>query len=111
MTAAKGSAGARRIRAGGRTAGIGHPDRILCPGDGTTKADLTGYYRTVARRMLPHLRGRPLRLERRPAGTQGPEGTSPRRRGPGGPRPRPAHHRSAQDGPAAPPGRDGGMTP
>ncbi|MFE9462807.1 DNA polymerase ligase N-terminal domain-containing protein [Streptomyces virginiae] len=95
-----------------------------------------GPCRSVARRMLPHLRGRPLRLERRPAGTQGPEGvhraelpqptapsftpsamtprrcsTSPRRRGPGGPRPRPAHHRSAQDGPAAPPARDGGMTP
>ncbi|KJY25014.1 non-homologous end-joining DNA ligase [Streptomyces katrae] len=51
---------------------IGRPDKVLFPGDGITKADLAGYYRTVARRMLPQLRGRPLMLERHPDGTDGP---------------------------------------
>ncbi|KOV58957.1 ATP-dependent DNA ligase [Streptomyces sp. NRRL WC-3618] len=44
-------------------------------GDGVkeyTKADLVDYYRSVAPFMLPHLRGRPLMLERRPDGTDGP---------------------------------------
>ncbi|MEU8434473.1 non-homologous end-joining DNA ligase [Streptomyces sp. NPDC029216] len=51
---------------------ISRPDKVLFPGDGITKDDLAGYYRTVARRMLPHLRGRPLMLERHPDGTDGP---------------------------------------
>jgi bifunctional non-homologous end joining protein LigD len=39
-------------------------DRIVFPADGITKGDVVDYYRTVAPRMLPHLRGRPLTLER-----------------------------------------------
>ncbi|MFG2570759.1 non-homologous end-joining DNA ligase [Streptomyces sp. NPDC048567] len=50
---------------------ISRPDKVLFPDDGLTKADLAGYYRTVARRMLPHLRGRPLMLERFPDGIGG----------------------------------------
>ncbi|MDK9495222.1 non-homologous end-joining DNA ligase [Streptomyces katrae] len=61
-----------RMRTGRRTVEIGRPGKLLFPGDGITKADLAGYYRTVARRMLPHLRGRPLMLERHPDGTDGP---------------------------------------
>lgn len=72
MTTHQRSSGPRRIRAGGRSVGIGHPDKILFPGDGITKADLARYYRAAARRMLPHLRGRPLMLERHPDGTRGP---------------------------------------
>ncbi|MEW1892768.1 non-homologous end-joining DNA ligase [Streptomyces sp. NBC_00523] len=50
---------------------ISRPDKVLFPDDGLTKADLAGYYRTVARRMLPHLRDRPLMLERFPDGIGG----------------------------------------
>ncbi|TXS00554.1 ATP-dependent DNA ligase [Streptomyces sp. col6] len=50
---------------------ISRPDKVLFPDDGITKADLAGYYRTVARRMLPHLRERPLMLQRFPDGTGG----------------------------------------
>ncbi|MGW2474195.1 non-homologous end-joining DNA ligase [Streptomyces sp. NPDC001665] len=50
---------------------ISRPDKVLFPDDGITKADLAGYYRTVARRMLPHLKNRPLMLERFPDGIGG----------------------------------------
>lgn len=50
---------------------ISRPDKVLFPDDGITKAELAGYYRTVARRMLPHLRERPLMLERFPDGIGG----------------------------------------
>ena len=46
-----------------------HPDRVLYPEQGLTKLDLANYYRRVAERMLPHLRDRPLTLERCPEGT------------------------------------------
>jgi bifunctional non-homologous end joining protein LigD len=39
--------------------------------DGTTKADVIGYYTQVAPVLLPHLRHRPLTLRRWPDGTQG----------------------------------------
>lgn len=48
---------------------ITHPDRRLFP-DGTTKGDLVAYYRGVADTMLPHLRGRPLMLQRFPRGVE-----------------------------------------
>jgi bifunctional non-homologous end joining protein LigD len=47
---------------------ITHPDKLLFPGDGITKGDLADYYEAVAPVMLPHLRGRPLTMERYPAG-------------------------------------------
>ncbi|MGR4878669.1 non-homologous end-joining DNA ligase [Streptomyces sp. LARHCF249] len=62
----------KRVRAGRRTVDISRPEKVLFPEDGITKADLAGHYRTVARRMLPHLRGRPLMLERHPDGIDGP---------------------------------------
>lgn len=61
-----------RMRTGRRTVEIRRPDKVLFPGDGITKADLADYYRTVAQRMLPHLHGRPLMLERHPDGIDGP---------------------------------------
>jgi bifunctional non-homologous end joining protein LigD len=42
--------------------------KVLFPRDGITKGDLVGYYRQVADSMLPHLRGRPLSLQRFPDG-------------------------------------------
>ncbi|ATL31862.1 non-homologous end-joining DNA ligase [Streptomyces formicae] len=73
----------RKVRAGRRTVRLNRPDKILFPasGDGNgradggreyTKADLFDYYRSVAPFMLPHLRGRPLMLERHPDGLEGP---------------------------------------
>ncbi|MEU5952874.1 non-homologous end-joining DNA ligase [Streptomyces sp. NPDC047525] len=79
---------ARTLRAGGHTVQLHRPDKVLFPADGTagrttdgsaghtqagyTKGDLADYYRAVAPFMLPHLRGRPLMLERHPDGVDGP---------------------------------------
>ena len=43
---------------------LSHPDKLLFPDDGITKADLAAYYAGVADVMLPHLRERPLNLWR-----------------------------------------------
>jgi bifunctional non-homologous end joining protein LigD len=51
------------------TAGvITHPEKILFPDDGITKGELAAYYETVAPIMLPHISGRPVTMERYPAG-------------------------------------------
>jgi len=47
---------------------ITHPEKVLFPDDGITKGDLAQYYETIAPLMLPHLRGRPVTMERYPAG-------------------------------------------
>ena len=49
---------------------ITHPDKLLFPGDGITKGELWAYYEAAAPVLLPHLRGRPLTLERYPAGIE-----------------------------------------
>ena len=43
---------------------LSHPEKVLFPEDGITKADLAGYYGSVADVMLPHVRDRPLNLWR-----------------------------------------------
>ena len=58
------------IQAGRRRVQISRPDKLLFP-SGITKADLAGYYDGVASAMLPHLRDRPLNLERYPDGIEG----------------------------------------
>ncbi|MGW5564450.1 non-homologous end-joining DNA ligase [Streptomyces tendae] len=65
------------MRAGRHTVEVHRPGKVLFPaGDGGTeeytKGDLVDYHRAVAPFMLPHLRGRPLMLERHPDGTDGP---------------------------------------
>ena len=45
-----------------------HPDRVVYPDAGLSKAQLVAYYTRVADRMLPHLTRRPLSLVRRPQG-------------------------------------------
>ena len=47
---------------------ITHPEKVLFPDDGITKGDLADYYEAVGAVMLPHLRGRPITMERFPAG-------------------------------------------
>jgi bifunctional non-homologous end joining protein LigD len=47
---------------------ITHPEKVLFPDDGITKGELAAYYDAVAPLMLPHLRGRPVTMERFPSG-------------------------------------------
>ncbi|WP_028211250.1 DNA ligase D [Paraburkholderia mimosarum] len=64
------------VREGGRTQApssqpklkITHPERIVDPSAGITKADLVRYYASIAERMLPHLKARPLAMVRAPEG-------------------------------------------
>ncbi len=60
-----------RIKAGRHTIEISHPDKVLFPGSGLTKADLACYYHKIADWMLPVIRDRALTLERCPAGLDG----------------------------------------
>lgn len=55
----------------GRRLEISHADKVLFPGAGITKADLVGYYVRIAEVMLPHVRGRPISMERYPDGVTG----------------------------------------
>ena len=43
---------------------ITHPEKILFPADGITKGELAAYYEMIAPVMLPHLRRRPITMER-----------------------------------------------
>ncbi len=47
---------------------ITHPDKVLFPDEGITKGELAAYYETIALVMLPHIRGRPITMERYPSG-------------------------------------------
>jgi bifunctional non-homologous end joining protein LigD len=47
---------------------ITHPDKTLFPDDGITKGELAAYYERIAPLMLPHIRGRPVTMERYPGG-------------------------------------------
>ena len=47
---------------------ITHPEKVLFPDDGITKGELAAYYEAMAPVLLPHLRGRPVTMERYPAG-------------------------------------------
>ena len=47
---------------------ITHPEKVLFPDDGITKGDLAAYYEAVAPLLLPHIKDRPVTMERYPAG-------------------------------------------
>ena len=47
---------------------ITHPEKILFPDDGITKGELAAYYEAIAPIMVPHIRARPVTMERFPAG-------------------------------------------
>ena len=50
---------------------ISHPDKVLFPDDGISKGELAGYYEAIAPAMLPHIRARPVTMERYPNGLNG----------------------------------------
>jgi bifunctional non-homologous end joining protein LigD len=43
---------------------ITHPEKVLFPADGITKGELAAYYEKIAPIMLPHIRQRPITMER-----------------------------------------------
>ena len=43
---------------------ISHPEKVLFPDEGITKGELADYYEAVAPVMVPHIRGRPVTMER-----------------------------------------------
>ncbi|GBE67868.1 ATP-dependent DNA ligase [Mycobacterium sp. MFM001] len=47
---------------------VTHPDRVLFPADDITKGDVVDYYSELADVMVPHLKGRPLTVQRFPRG-------------------------------------------
>src|SRR6202011_582506 len=47
---------------------ITHPDKVVFPADGITKGELAEYYQSIAPRMIPHVRDRPLHMNRFPGG-------------------------------------------
>jgi bifunctional non-homologous end joining protein LigD len=52
---------------------ITHPERVMYPKAGFTKADVAEYYRAIAPVLLPHLQGRPLSMRRYFRGVDGPK--------------------------------------
>jgi bifunctional non-homologous end joining protein LigD len=71
MRAAEIGMGPKIISVDGRRLEISHPDKVLFPETGMTKAELVEYYVRVAEVMLPHVRGRPISMERYPDGITG----------------------------------------
>ena len=59
---------ATRVRIGRHEIEISRLEKVLFPEEGITKGDLIDYYARIAPHMLPHLRNRPLTLERYPDG-------------------------------------------
>jgi bifunctional non-homologous end joining protein LigD len=47
---------------------ITQPEKVLFPDDGITKGELAAYFEAVAPVMLPHVRARPVTMERYPSG-------------------------------------------
>jgi bifunctional non-homologous end joining protein LigD len=52
------------MRVGGHDIKLTNGDRVAFPGDGVTKAEIVEHYARVAPFMLPHLRGRPVSMQR-----------------------------------------------
>jgi len=50
---------------------VTNPNKVLFPDDGITKGELVEYYQQIATRMLPHVRDRPLHMNRFPDGIGG----------------------------------------
>lgn len=50
---------------------LSHPDRLIYPELGVSKADLARYYEGIERWILPHVKGRPLTLVHCPEGVAG----------------------------------------
>src|SRR5438128_9956444 len=52
------------IEVGGHEIKVTHGDRVVFPDDGVTKAEMVEHYARVAPVMVPHLRGRPVSMQR-----------------------------------------------
>lgn len=50
---------------------VSNPDRVIDPSTGYRKLDLVRYYESIADRIFPHLKGRPVSLVRAPQGITG----------------------------------------
>jgi bifunctional non-homologous end joining protein LigD len=50
-----------------------HLDKVMFPEKGFSKGDLLAYYEKIAPKLLPHLRDRPITLERLPDGLKSPK--------------------------------------
>ena len=59
------------VRIGRRIVEITHAEKVLFLNDGITKRELVEYYQRIAAIMLPHLRERPIVMERYPDGIHG----------------------------------------
>lgn len=59
------------VRVGRRDIAVTHGDRVVFPESGVTKGEIVEHYRLVAPQMLPHIRGRPVMMQRFP-GQSGP---------------------------------------
>ena len=64
-------AGDATVRIGEAQVSLTHLDKVYWPDDGFTKGDLLRYYYNIANYILPHLRDRPLILQRFPNGIAG----------------------------------------
>jgi bifunctional non-homologous end joining protein LigD len=51
---------------------ISHPEKVMFPADGITKGELASYYEAIAPVMLPHIRRRPITMERFHGGISAP---------------------------------------
>lgn len=60
-----------RLTVGAHSVRISNPDKRLFPESGITKREYVEYYRRAAAYMLPHVRGRPISMERFPDGVEG----------------------------------------
>lgn len=60
------------IEVGGRSIKLTRPEKVLFPHAGITKGDVVDYYTRIADWILPHLRGRPLSMQRFPDGIDAP---------------------------------------
>ena len=67
------AAAATKPRAAARPVGVKvtNPERVIDPSTGLRKVDLVHFYESIAERMLPHLKGRPVSLVRAPSGITG----------------------------------------
>ena len=68
------------VEIGGHRMRLTHPDKVLYPETGTTKADVIGYYVQIAPFMLPHVAGRPATRKRWVDGVDGSAGVPGRGR-------------------------------
>jgi bifunctional non-homologous end joining protein LigD len=60
-----------QVRVGRRTFEVSNLDKVFFPADGITKGEVIEHYVRVADRMLPHLKDRPIAMERYPDGIEG----------------------------------------